>query len=229
MCFVVTFLTRLILPLCYNFLWMANLTHSANNVAYSAFFGNMNVVKFLGEWFNQFMPVFIPILAVLIEMKVVHRFLQWVGVDGFETGEESVAARRQAIAEGRSMVAQYAPVELERVVIGATTSSSAGSSGATTPSPSTSAASAAAATTTATAQKDAPGASGVAASVVGSVTAAASSAGNWVASATGVGAAPAPAGGMTAEKKEEIQKRYEEWRRQRAAQQAGGGAAAASS
>jgi hypothetical protein len=36
MCFVVTFLTRLILPLCYNFLWMANLTHSANNVAYSA-------------------------------------------------------------------------------------------------------------------------------------------------------------------------------------------------
>ena len=116
LCFVVTFLTRLVLPLCYNFLWIADLTNNSHkHVTYSGIFGKMDVVDFLGKWFNRFMPVFIPVLAVLIEAKVIHRFLQWVGVEGFETGEESDAARRQAVEEGRAIVARESNMEMRAV------------------------------------------------------------------------------------------------------------------
>lgn len=116
LCFVVTFLTRLVLPLCYNFLWIADLTNQQPQlVTYSEVFGRMDVVDFLGKWFNQFMPVFIPVLAILIEAKVIHRFLQWVGVEGFETGEESDIVRRQGVEEGRAIVAREANRELHAV------------------------------------------------------------------------------------------------------------------
>lgn len=117
LCFVVTFLTRLVLPLCYNFLWIADLTDTTPQlVTYSEVFGKMDVVDFLGKWFNRFMPVFIPVLAILIEAKVIHRFLQWVGVEGFETGEESEAARKQAMEEGRAIVAREANQEMRSVI-----------------------------------------------------------------------------------------------------------------
>ena len=74
-CFTATFLTRLLMPLCYNFLWASDLTTADNMVMYSAVFGAMNVVNFLGTWFNQFMPIFIPVVALLIETKLIDRVL----------------------------------------------------------------------------------------------------------------------------------------------------------
>ena len=121
LCFSATFLTRLLLPLCYNFLYVADLTHTDPNsphsvggapVTYSVLFGNMDVVDFLGKWFNRCIPIFIPILVVLIELKVIHKLLQWIGVEGFEVGEESILVKAQQMEEGRALISRSAGVEL---------------------------------------------------------------------------------------------------------------------
>jgi len=119
LCFVSTFLTRVLLPLCYNFLFISDLTKTHTLVTYSRLFGNMDVVVFLGEWFNRFMPVFIPILAVLIELKVIHRLMQAIGIEGFETGEESAIQRQREQEEGRQLVARAMNSELRDVAAGA--------------------------------------------------------------------------------------------------------------
>jgi hypothetical protein len=113
LCFAATFLTRLLIPLCYNFLFVADLTGPHTLVTYSRLFGNMDVVAFLGEWFNRIVPIFIPILAVLIELGVIHRLLTWIGVEGFETGKESAIAKTQQTEEGRALVAREFRRELE--------------------------------------------------------------------------------------------------------------------
>jgi hypothetical protein len=119
LCFISTFLTRVLLPLCYNFLFISDLTKTHTLVTYSRLFGNMDVVVFLGEWFNRFMPVFIPVLAVLIELKVVHRVMQAIGIDGFETGEESAIQRQREQEEGRQLVAREMNQELRTTAAGA--------------------------------------------------------------------------------------------------------------
>ena len=115
LCFITTFLTRVILPLCYNFLFIADLTQSHTLVTYSRLFGNMDVVVFLGEWFNRFMPVMIPILALLIQLKIIHRLMQWIGMEGFETGQESAIQRQNEENEGRHLVAREMNLELRQV------------------------------------------------------------------------------------------------------------------
>ena len=81
MCFNATFLTRLIMPLCYNFLWMGNITDKSDLVTYAELFGRMNVVAILGDWFNRFIPLFIPIIALLIESKILNKILTSIGVE----------------------------------------------------------------------------------------------------------------------------------------------------
>jgi hypothetical protein len=121
LCFISTFLTRVILPLCYNFLFISDLTKTHTLVTYSRLFGNMDVVIFLGEWFNKFMPVMIPVLAVLIELKIIHRIFQWIGIEGFETGQESAVQRAQEEEEGRRLVGREMNLELRAVGGGAHT------------------------------------------------------------------------------------------------------------
>jgi hypothetical protein len=118
LCFFVTFLTRLIMPLCYNFLLMADIIDPQYGVTYSRLFGSMNVVVLLGTWFNRFMPIFIPIVAVLIELGIIHRMLAWAGFESFEVSEEGKVQRQQNIEEGRMLVAQKKGVELRTVTVG---------------------------------------------------------------------------------------------------------------
>ena len=131
LCFSATCLTRLLLPLCYNFLWMADLTTleqkkvtvgndknktTSIHVTYSELFGDMNVADFLGDWFNSCIPVFIPVLVVLIELKMIHRLLHWIGLDGYEVGEASRTVRIQHMVEGRVLVSRAAGRDLAEVV-----------------------------------------------------------------------------------------------------------------
>jgi hypothetical protein len=118
LCFIVTFLTRVLMPLCYHFLFMSDLTQSHTLVTYSRLFGNVDVVVFLGQWFNRFMPIFVPILAVLIELKVIHRLMQWIGVEGFETGIDSAIQRQQDEEEGRQIVGREMNTELRQINAG---------------------------------------------------------------------------------------------------------------
>jgi hypothetical protein len=119
MCFITTFLTRVILPVCYNFLFLANLTKDHTLVTYSRLFGNMNVVVFLGTWFNRFMPIFIPILALLIELGIIHRVLDMIGIEGFETGEASQTKKIQEEELGKALVSRALGTEMVTVTTAA--------------------------------------------------------------------------------------------------------------
>lgn len=115
LCFFATFMTRLIMPLCYNFLLMADMVGGQWGITYSRLFGAMNVVDLLGVWFNRFMPLFIPIIAVLIELGIIHRMLAWAGFESFEVSSESKILRQQQMGEGRAIVMRHGNVELTAV------------------------------------------------------------------------------------------------------------------
>eukprot|EP00658_Telonema_sp_P-2_P078895 TRINITY_DN7500_c0_g1_i1.p1 TRINITY_DN7500_c0_g1~~TRINITY_DN7500_c0_g1_i1.p1 ORF type:complete len:226 (+),score=50.05 TRINITY_DN7500_c0_g1_i1:319-996(+) len=103
-CFTATFLTRLIMPLCYNFLWASDLTSAHNMVMYSAVFGAMNVVNFLGTWFNQFMPIFIPVVALLIEAKIIDRVLTTIVGERLSAGDINNPVVMQKTQDGKRLI-----------------------------------------------------------------------------------------------------------------------------
>jgi hypothetical protein len=104
LCFVTTTLTRLILPLCYNFLWISDLTGAGLHVTYSSIFGRMDVVDLLGPWFNRFLPLGIPILVVLIESKFFDKLMEQAGMDRNDPTDVSKEAVRRKIDEGRQII-----------------------------------------------------------------------------------------------------------------------------
>jgi hypothetical protein len=112
LCFTATFLTRLIMPLCYNFLMISGLVSSDQNVVYSEVFGSMDVGAILGQWFNQYLPAFIPLLAVLIQTKVFHRILILVGVDWHDPSDITSETVQQKIHDGRRLIMTAAGREM---------------------------------------------------------------------------------------------------------------------
>ena len=116
LCFTATFLMRLILPLCYNFLWISNLTDPAALVTYSSMFGSMNVVDFLGEWFNRFIPIFIPIMVALIETKFWDILLEQLGIDRTDPGDLDNEVAMNRVQDGKQIVSQKSRVDLAAVL-----------------------------------------------------------------------------------------------------------------
>eukprot|EP00760_Papus_ankaliazontas_P012945 PhM_4_TR15620/c1_g1_i3/m.66283 len=105
LCFTTTFLTRLIMPLCYNFLFVAHLvdtgsTGGPGEVTYSRVFGNMDVVDFLGEWFNRFLPIFILILYICLLTNVFGRILAMCGITTFDVRN----VEDDKVTEGKDLV-----------------------------------------------------------------------------------------------------------------------------
>jgi hypothetical protein len=104
LCFIATFLTRLLMPLCYNFLNIAGLTGNGSSVEYSVLFGSMDVVDILGAWFNKFIPVFIPLVAVLIVVRVFDKLLLLFGVERHSADEMDNEKVVQQIQAGRRLI-----------------------------------------------------------------------------------------------------------------------------
>lgn len=129
LCFTATFLTRLIMPLCYNFLNIAGLVNSSTTpVVYSTVFGSMDVGAVLGQWFNQYLPIFIPIVAVLIQAKVFDKLLALIGVEVYDINDSDSPTVQQRIRDGRRLVMAAAGRDLTDVNRGA-----GGSESTTTP------------------------------------------------------------------------------------------------
>ena len=103
LCFTGTFLTRLIMPTCYNFLWISDLTGKEDLVTYGALFGKMDVVDFLGDWFNRFIPIFIPIMALLIQIRFFDKVLEMLGVVRFDPTDMGKMVGER-INDGRKLV-----------------------------------------------------------------------------------------------------------------------------
>jgi hypothetical protein len=106
MCFTCTFLTRLILPLCCNFLWLANLTDASKHyhISYLEMFGSINVVVFLGPWFNRMIPVFVPVMAVLILLNVFDRLWACLGITAVQPSQATDTVMGSAVVEGRALL-----------------------------------------------------------------------------------------------------------------------------
>jgi hypothetical protein len=115
LCFTATFLTRLIMPLCYNFLMISGLVGSDIAVVYSSVFGSMDVGEILGQWFNQYLPAFIPLLAVLIQTKVFHRILILVGVDWHDPSDVTSETVQQKVHDGRRLIMTAAGREMHTI------------------------------------------------------------------------------------------------------------------
>lgn len=115
LCFTATFLTRLLMPLCYNFLMIGGLVDSTSKVQYSAVFGSMDVGQVLGQWFNRYLPVFIPVVALLIQTKVFNRVLLLIGVDWHDPNDMTCDTVVQKIHDGRRLIMTAAGRELVAV------------------------------------------------------------------------------------------------------------------
>jgi hypothetical protein len=104
LCFTAVFLTRLIMPLCYNFLNIAHMTQGNSNVTYSRLFGDMDVVDFLGPWFNRCFPMLVLVLYVCFITNVFSRFFSMCGITTFDVRsveDDKVSEGKELIARGR--------------------------------------------------------------------------------------------------------------------------------
>lgn len=115
LCFIATFLTRLLMPLCYNFLNIAGLTGKDSKVEYSLLFGSMDVVDILGPWFNKFIPVFIPLVAVLIVVRVFDKLLLLFGVERHSADDMENEKVLQQIQAGRRLIVTATGCEMAAV------------------------------------------------------------------------------------------------------------------
>eukprot|EP00759_Apiculatamorpha_spiralis_P016769 PhF_6_TR2296/c1_g1_i1/m.4021 len=103
MSFILTQATRVIMPLCYNFLNMADLTSARTTlVQYSIVFGDMDVVVFLGPWFNHVLPITSVVLSFVVAIGLLPRLARCFGVDMADVyGSES-----ERTEEGEEMVSR---------------------------------------------------------------------------------------------------------------------------
>ena len=103
------------MPLCYNFLYIAGLAASGTKVYYAQVFGSMDVSFILGQWFNRYIPVFIPVVALLIQFKLFDKLMILVGVDSHNPDEEGNDTVEQRIREGRLLIMSAASREMTRL------------------------------------------------------------------------------------------------------------------
>lgn len=107
LCFNEVFLVRLLMPLCFNFLLISGLsdTNTGVDVQYGHVYRrNMDISVLFGDWFNQFLPIFIPFLSVIVLCNFSQRLLATVGVEIHNPNDVERPAVRQRIEDGRKLV-----------------------------------------------------------------------------------------------------------------------------
>ncbi|EKG05807.1 hypothetical protein TCSYLVIO_003117 [Trypanosoma cruzi] len=105
MCFGATFLARLIMPLGFNFLLIADLVMNDTDVMYGHVYRrNMDVSLVLGSWLNQFIPMFIPFVSIMVLLKLVDRLLIIIGVEVHNPDDVMNDTVRQRIEDGHRLV-----------------------------------------------------------------------------------------------------------------------------
>ncbi|KAH9579833.1 LMBR1-like membrane protein [Trypanosoma melophagium] len=105
LCFSATFLSRLIMPLCFNYLLIAGLATEDIDVMYGHVYRrNMDVSLVLGSWLNQFIPMFIPFVSVLVLSRVVDRLFFLVGLEVHNPDDAMNDTVRQRIEDGHRIV-----------------------------------------------------------------------------------------------------------------------------
>lgn len=97
LCFSFGIITRIILPLCYNMVWMSNMRDN-NNLSYIKFYGYMDMV--INNHLNYVIPIFIPLTSISIYFNVFYRILKKCDLDvNYETED--------FIENGKKIMSQY--------------------------------------------------------------------------------------------------------------------------
>lgn len=118
-CFNVTFLVRLLMPLCFNFLLISGFTDATKvDVQYGHVYRqNMDVSTLLGERFNRFLPMLIPFVAAIVFLNLTSRVLTLVGVEIHSPNDIESPAVRQRLEDGRKLVEMELGYHLASVLL----------------------------------------------------------------------------------------------------------------
>ncbi|RNF05264.1 putative LMBR1-like membrane protein [Trypanosoma rangeli] len=128
MCFSVIFLSRLIMPLGFNFLLISGLVADDIDVMYGHVYRrNMDVSLVLGTWLNQFIPLFIPFVAALVLLKLTGRLLVIAGVEMHDPDDVMSNTVLQRIEDGYRLVSHALGQSLTVLDLGSLGISSKGS------------------------------------------------------------------------------------------------------
>ncbi|EPY24246.1 LMBR1 domain-containing protein 2-B [Strigomonas culicis] len=122
LCFNETFLVRLLMPLCFNFLLISHLNTSEDADAIDVQYGhvyrkNMDISLLFGAWLNRFLPMCIPIIAAVVFFNLAQRMLALVGIEVHNPNDVESAPVRQRIEDGRRLVENELGFELASVVL----------------------------------------------------------------------------------------------------------------
>lgn len=105
LCFNEVFLVRLLMPLCFNFLLMAGLATSSEDVQYGHVYRrNMDISLLFGTAVNQFLPLVIPIVAAIVFFKLSGRVMGLLGIEIYHPDDVFKPAVQQRIEHGKRLV-----------------------------------------------------------------------------------------------------------------------------
>lgn len=105
LCFNEVFLVRLLMPLCFNFLLMAGLATSNEDVQYGHVYRrNMDVSLLFGSFVNRFLPVLIPVVAAVVFFKLTARVMATLGIEFYNPDDLEKPSVQSRIDLGRRLV-----------------------------------------------------------------------------------------------------------------------------
>ncbi|KAG5498566.1 hypothetical protein JKF63_02852 [Porcisia hertigi] len=109
LCFNETFLVRLLMPLCFNFLLISGLSSTASerriDVAYGHVYrSNMDIGLLFGSGVNKLLPLMIPFIAAVVFFQLTQQVLSIVGVEVCNPNDMDNPAVRERIVDGRRLV-----------------------------------------------------------------------------------------------------------------------------
>ncbi|CAJ1031505.1 putative LMBR1-like membrane protein [Leishmania shawi] len=109
LCFNETFLVRLLMPLCFNFLLISGLSSTANETRVDVAYGhvyrsNMDIGLLFGSYVNKLLPLMIPFLAATVFFQLTQQMLSIVGIEVHNPNDVENPAVRQRIIDGRKLV-----------------------------------------------------------------------------------------------------------------------------
>ncbi|AAZ11760.1 LMBR1-like membrane protein, putative [Trypanosoma equiperdum] len=105
LCFGATFLSRLIMPLCFNFLLMADMANGAVDVMYGHVYrDNMDASYILGDWLNRFLPAIIVLVSLLVFVNIAQCILKLIGLEVHSPNNINSEEVRQRIEDGYRLV-----------------------------------------------------------------------------------------------------------------------------
>lgn len=105
LCFNEVFLVRLLMPLCFNFLLLAGLATSEEDVQYGHVYRrNMDISLLFGTVVNQFLPVVIPVVAAVVFFKLTGKALMLVGIEVYNPDEALKPSVQRRLEHGKRLI-----------------------------------------------------------------------------------------------------------------------------